>query len=562
MKKILLIVTCLIFTLNASSQTWSWANSIGGRSSSDGATGLARDISGNVYVCGDFEGTRSFGATSLTAVGLSDLYLSKFNSSGVHQWTLQINGSGTNVMEVGGIAIDTLGNIYLAGNFSYNVILGGISTINPGGNYDGFVAKFTPSGVLAWHGFATGNGNERISDIKSLGSHIYICGSFSQPFSVGTVNFSAPIGGYDDAFIIKMNNSGPAIWGVKGGGNNDDRALSLSVSNNAIYWAGFCNSVATFGGINLNPVGSGSDIFISKLDASGVQLWVKRYGGNFGQQINSVSQDPWGNPICTGNFYGNLNFGTGMNLIESYAMAPAGNGDAFIAKLNGSDGTCSWVRQIKCINGDNNEVSNAASTDPGGSTYITGGFNATTSFATNTAQTGPTLSATNGKDAFLAKYSQTGTLLWVQKIGGPSNDIGKAVFFDINGICTVAGNFGGALPFGSPAVFTINASPGASSVFLAQYSGLSAGLIDVVSNTLAFDAFPNPAENFINVTSQNQTPIHSIELFSVSGARVYETNYTTPFTELKIDISELSSGIYFLKVTAGESQGVKKIQVK
>ncbi|MBK9318076.1 MAG: hypothetical protein IPM91_04070 [Bacteroidetes bacterium] len=105
-----------------------------------------------------------------------------------------------------------------------------------------------------------------------------------------------------------------------------------------------------------------------------------------------------------------------MTIVEAYGMQPAGNGDAFIIKLNSADGTCQWVRQIKCINGDNNELSAAISTDPGGSAYITGSFSGTTVFSTNTSQTGSSLSATNGKDAFVAKYGQTGTLLWVQKL--------------------------------------------------------------------------------------------------------------------------------------------------
>ncbi|MBK7965715.1 MAG: T9SS type A sorting domain-containing protein [Bacteroidetes bacterium] len=360
---------------------------------------------------------------------------------------------------------------------------------------------------------------------------------------------------------MKLNAQGDGVWGVKGGGSNnvDDRALCLSVSNNAIYWAGFCSSTAVIGGVTLPQSGTLPDIFISKLDANGVQAWVKRYGGNFGQQVNSISQDPWGNPICTGNFYGTCNFGIGFSITENYAMFPAGNGDGFVAKLNGSDGTCSWVRQIKCINGDNNEVSNGAVTDLGGSTYVTGHFNATTTFATNSSQTGTNLVATNGRDAFVAKYSQTGTLLWVQKIGGTSNDQGRAVVYDANGICTVAGNFGGTITLG--AAPSITASPGASSVFLAKYDGLSAG-IDNVSNSLEFQAFPNPAENFISVTLNAQSPIDAIEIFNLTGARVFDTKLTGTKSEIKVDVTHLSSGVYFLQVTSGENRGVKKIQVK
>ena len=559
MKKILMVITGLIITFNATSQTWSWSAALGGRSNTDGSIGMDRDATGNIYVCGDFEGTRNFGGTSLTAVAFSDFYFSKYNSAGTHQWTIQLSGTGTTTIIANGVAVDPSGNILVTGYFSYNVTIGGTTYINPGGNGDSFIAKYSPAGTLIWSKVLSGNGNEFITSIKTLGTDIYISGGYSQAFTFGTISLAAPAGGFDDAFVMKLDAQGNGVWGVKGGGNNDDRALCLSVSNNSIYWAGFCNSVASFGGVNLNPLGTLADIFICKLDGNGSQLWVKRYGGNFGQQINGMSQDPWGNPICTGNFYGTCSFGAGFSITENYAMFPAGNGDGFVTKLNAVDGTCSWVRQIKCINGDNNEVSNGAVTDPGGSTYVTGHFNATTVFASSSNQTGPSLVSTNGKDAFIAKYSQTGTLLWVQKIGGSSNDQGKAVVYDANGICTVAGNFGGTLTLGTTAPIT--ASPGAASVFIAKYDGLSAG-VDEPVNTLKFEAHPNPADHFITVTSELTEPIELIEIYTVTGVRVLETKLDVHTNNYQIDLSELSSGMYFLQITAGENKGVKKIQIK
>jgi Secretion system C-terminal sorting domain/Beta-propeller repeat len=561
MKKLLMIISGLIITMNASAQTWSWAAAMGGRSNVEGSIGMDRDASGNIYVCGDFEGTRNFGGTTYTAAAFSDMFFSKYNSAGQHQWSIQLSGTGTNTMIANGVATDASGNIFITGFFSYNVTIGSNTYFNAGGNGDSFIAKYGPTGTLLWSKVITGAGNEFVSGIKTLGNDIYICGSYSQAFTHNTVSLSAPAGGYDDAFIMKLDAQGNGVWGLKGGGsgNVDDRALCLSVSNNAIYWAGFCTSTAVIAGVTLPQSGTLADIFVSKLDASGVQAWVKRYGGNFGQQVNSISQDPWGNPICTGNFYGTCNFGAGFSITENYAMFPAGNGDGFVVKLNSNDGTCAWVRQIKCINGDNNEVSNGAVTDLGGSTYITGHFNATTTFATNSSQTGTNLVATNGRDAFVAKYSQTGSLLWVQKIGGSSNDQGRAVVYDVNGICTVAGNFGGTITLG--AASPITASPGASSVFIAKYDGLSAG-IDVISNSLEFQAYPNPAENNMNVSVNDQLPIDVIEIFNVNGARVYETNITGTKTEVNLNITNLKSGIYFLQVTSGENKGLKKIQVK
>ena len=104
-----MIITGLIITMNATSQTWSWTAALGGRSNADGSIGMDRDATGNVYVCGDFEGTRNFGGTTLTAAAFSDFYFSKFNSAGAHQWTNQLSGTGTTTIIANSIATDAAG---------------------------------------------------------------------------------------------------------------------------------------------------------------------------------------------------------------------------------------------------------------------------------------------------------------------------------------------------------------------------------------------------------------------------------------------------------------------
>ncbi len=558
MKKLLLAITVALLSNYAIAQSWTWSNSVGGRSSVDGGTGLTRDGAGNFYVCGDFEGTRAFGSTTLTAVALSDFYLTKFDPNGAIQWTIQINGTAANTMETAGVTTDAAGNVYVAGNFSYDVTFGSNTYFNLGGNSDAFIAKYSSAGNLIWSKHLSGTGTEKLYSISALGTDIYISGAYTQALTVGSVSLAAPGAGFDDAFIMKFDSSSTALWGLRGGGNAEDRGTSLSVSNNAIYWAGYFSGSANFNGTTLAAIGTGSDMFLVRLTDTGTQTWAKRYGGNFGQQINGVSQDAQGNPVCTGNFYATSTFGTGMVLVEAYGMAPAGNGDAFIAKFNNVDGTCLWVRQIKCTNGDNNEVSYGISTDPGGSSYITGGFNGNTLFSTSTTQsTGTTLTATNGKDAFLAKYDINGNLLWVQKIGGNSNDIGKAVKWDTNGDVNVAGNFGGTITLGSTSV---TASPGSASVFLARYDGLTTGL-SAIDNSFQFEMYPNPADEFVNLVIPSTEKVQSIQLMDLSGKAVKQFGFNASGNNIQLDVTEIPAGFYLLQINSDKGLGVRKLQI-
>jgi hypothetical protein len=559
MKKLVLVIVSIILCLSSHAQSWSWASSVGGRSNTDGSTDIARDASGNYYIAADFEGTRSFGAASLTSAGLSDLFLTKLNSSGAIQWTVQVSGQGANTMEVGGVAVDAAGNVYLAGHFSFTAIFqGGTQLFNPGGNSGGFIAKFNPvSGAVIWAKAIAGTGTERISNLKISGTTLYIAGSYTQSFSVNTVTVPAAAGG-EDAYIMKLDSAGTALWGIRGGGSGDDRGLALSVSGSTICWAGYFTGAGSILGTNVTSAGGFPDIFVAKLTDAGTALWVKDYGGNFGEQVNSVSLDPWGNVFCAGNFYGTVSFGTGLTIVEAYMMQPAGNGDAFVIKLNSADGVCQWVRHIRCVSGDNNEVSNSISVDPGGSGYVTGHFNANTVFANASNQTGTAVQATNGADAYLAKYGQTGNLLWVVKIGGTANDRGKAVLWDAGGFVNVAGNFGGTITFGASSV---TASVGASSLFLARYNGLTTGIGETNQN-LEVEVFPNPSTDFLNVKSAGNEAIDRIDIYSTNGQQVFSSAFPALSHEVSLNVSELQSGVYLVHVFSGNSKSIRKITIR
>jgi len=96
----------------------------------DGGYGVASDGDGNVYVAGETYGSldgRSY-------AGVNDIFVAKYDPSGVRLWTKQPGSSG----EEGcfGIAADGIGNVYLAGYT--NGLLDG----QPGaGDYEMFVMK-------------------------------------------------------------------------------------------------------------------------------------------------------------------------------------------------------------------------------------------------------------------------------------------------------------------------------------------------------------------------------------------------------------------------------------
>jgi hypothetical protein len=104
---------------------------------------------------GYFNGVATFGTDSnkqsITSQGLDDCYIAKYGADGTFSWVRQMSGTSTD--RVGAISNDTSGNIFVAGYFANNLVLGtGTAkvTLRTFGSYDIFLAKYASNGVLIW----------------------------------------------------------------------------------------------------------------------------------------------------------------------------------------------------------------------------------------------------------------------------------------------------------------------------------------------------------------------------------------------------------------------------
>ena len=78
----------------------------------------------------------------------------------------------------------------------------------------------------------------------------------------------------------------------------------------------------------------------------------------------------------------------------------------------------------------------------------------------------------------------------------------------------------------------------------------------IYNNLLTFSVYPTPTENILNIKSKAE--ISKIEIYSKLGQLILLNQ-----TENNIDISNLTNGLYFVKVTAINGDfGVKKIVKK
>jgi hypothetical protein len=127
------------------SGAFTWASSAGG-TAIDKGLGIAVDGSGNSYVAGTFGSTVVFGADSLTAQGGSDVFVAKVDSDGKFVWGRSAGSTANDVNDVArSIAVDGAGNCYVTGDFSEKITFGA-TTLTSRGKSDLFVVKLDANG--------------------------------------------------------------------------------------------------------------------------------------------------------------------------------------------------------------------------------------------------------------------------------------------------------------------------------------------------------------------------------------------------------------------------------
>lgn len=134
-----------------------------------------------------------------------------------------------------------------------------------------------------------------------------------------------------------------------------------------------------------------------------------------------------------------LNELNGTSSVQGNNVVSTGNKDIQLSKFS-INGALQWTRGIGGFGIDDPKD---IFTDVQGNSYITGSFEGTAMFSTQS------INAQNGKDVFLAKYDAFGNVLWAKDIAwGENDEKGVNVSVDNVGNITIAGFFKDTIIFG------------------------------------------------------------------------------------------------------------------
>ena len=127
-----------------------------GGTSNDYTKSVAVLADGSSIVTGNFQGTATFGTTTLTSAGGYDVFVAKIDASGNYEWATPASGS-SNKFDARGVSVLADGSSIVTGEFSGTVTFGS-TTFKSAGGYDVFVAKIDASGNYEWATPAGGTG--------------------------------------------------------------------------------------------------------------------------------------------------------------------------------------------------------------------------------------------------------------------------------------------------------------------------------------------------------------------------------------------------------------------
>jgi hypothetical protein len=419
-----------------------------GGSGSDIAFGLALDSSGNAYLAGqtgsatNFPVKNAFQSTcNVNSTGAClNAFVSEISSTGSSLiYSTYLGGSNTN--SAYGIALDSAGGVYVAGqtaSTNFPVTAGVIqtecgtdgtcNTSNGVANSDAFVSKFNTaaSGAssLVYSTYLGGSGVDYALGVAvDSAFNAYITGTTNSTDLKSTSGVFQPACKLDskavcegEPFVAKLNSTATALGyltyagGSGGAGNDTGYAIALDGSDNA-YVAGQTASTdfpvtsgafqTTCGTDGLcNPVNGTPtpDAFVFKLNSSASGLTYSTYLGGSGYDFASaIALDAFGEAYVTGGSYSS-DFPVANTL--SCCGTLAGGEDAFVTVFNAAGNSPLVLSSY--LGGAANDTGYGIALDSTPNIYVAG-----STFSTNFPTLNPFQSGNMGNgDAFVSKISQ------------------------------------------------------------------------------------------------------------------------------------------------------------
>jgi len=281
-------------------------------------------LADEILVTGYFHDTLRIEEKTLVSGGMSDGAFLRFDLNGNIKSAQILGGKGED--KLNGIAIDSLGNRYVAGTFQRKIQFGKNTVLELKNRQEHglFLLRYNYQGdITAAKHVATGK-KIRVHSIVAVGDQIVVAGSFADHMTFGDNTLSSL--GSDDVFLLCLDQTLKIKWHRQFGGTKKDRPSEIINIGNEIILSGSFTSSISIGEEKLTTSGSGSDVFIIALDHSGNLRWMRSAGGDSDDYPTCMISAPKDYIYLAGSFRQKFN-------LNGKTLQSVGEEDVFIGRL-------------------------------------------------------------------------------------------------------------------------------------------------------------------------------------------------------------------------------------
>ena len=477
-----------------------WTRTYGGSSHED-ARSLDLTADGGYILAGR---TSSFGN------GNNDFYLIKTDAEGNTVWTRTYGGGQD----------DYCWSVQQTTDGGY--ILAGYSESFGGGNGVAWLIKTDANGDTLWTRIYEGERGAMARSVQQTTDGGYIVGGYTDPW-----------GGTSDIYLIKIDPNGQTGWTRTHGGSNDDY--------------GHCVQETADGGYIVTgytwSFGAGwYDMCLLRTDAKGKLMWWRTYGGEVDDHGQFVCETSDGNFILAGS---TRSFG-------------AGAGDVYLLKVAGEEQAGLSIEIVP--------------DDPPVTVPQGGSFGFTATLTNETGQPKVTEAWTVAIDSEGRTYGplKTSEGLGVAPYQSRSAHFNQAVpnlaplgFYNYVAYC---GEYPSTVIDSSFFQIEVIAGPltkAGEAGWVLTGSFLEGDLSELPSEFALLSNYPNPFNASTVISYELPTDTHvKLEVYNISGQKVatlVDSKQHSGYRSVVWDASEVSSGLYFYKLTAGDISETKRM---
>jgi hypothetical protein len=393
-----------------------WVRRAGGPSRSDWPHAIAAGTDGSFVVGGFFHGLAALDGGAITngllSAGEEDGFVARYADDGSLLWARKAGGILRDEMH--GVAMLADGSVVAAGAFAAQGFFGAGATATSRtvrGSLlatDGFVARHTADGTLAWLEQLGGPADDaaRAVAVGADGS-VSVAGVFrgAATFGSGSHTVTLQSAGGADVFVARYAGDGTLLWARQGGGGADDEARGLAVlADGSCVVVGGYRGLATFADASL-PISvqaaGGLDAFVARYATDGTLRSVRTVGGTAEDEARGIAATDDDGCIVAGNFQVTAAVSGG---IVPTNLVGAGSRDVFLARYD-LGGALVWA---KAAGGSDHDQVIGVGAVADGSFAVTGVFLGTAGFGDGSRRR--LLTASGWADAFVVRYNADGDL--------------------------------------------------------------------------------------------------------------------------------------------------------